>query len=423
MASALFVMWMRPEPGAIRRSRRRSPANTASGTQKAASVRRVTIPLVACYDPLAGKTVAFGPPPISRASRVFSGDPWTPFLTGVYQERNWLLWVDDAGHFRAWDIAGNKQVRDWALDRCLPLAHGEKCTSVLDGGYITPDGRLMAVAGGKLVVCNCDDGRCRCLCPVTLRAGIWPHRPRVLGCSRDRGVVALADTSYVNLLLLDTASGETLIAGRHEEYDGQDYTSFCGLSFSAGERMLTSRVFGGFSCTHRRSPRRRGSRPRSGTCGGFVTPTGRCRGSEKEEKFDRVRRRISHRAQPVGFENQGTSLRGATVGINPAARHSSFLPPSAFRLTATPPAGLRDGCGGPARRSRGPGRRLPGRRSCGPDWSPPGRTASTTARPPDARFPATPGAGRPRRTRPASRAGRRRRCPARRKLAAPAKGR
>ena len=156
-----------------------------------------------------------------------------------------MLWVDDARHFRAWDIAGNKQVRDWALDSRLPLAHGEKCTSVLDGDYITPDGRLIAVAGGKLVVCNCDDGRCQFLCPVTLRTGMLPARPRVLGCSRDRGVVALAADFYVDLMLLDTAGGETLLAGRHEEYDGEEYSSFYGLSFSDGERMLTLRVIGG----------------------------------------------------------------------------------------------------------------------------------------------------------------------------------
>ena len=78
---------------------------------------------------------------------------------------------------------------------------------MLDGGYITPDGRLMAVAGGKLVVCNCDDGRCQSLCPVPPRAWMVLDSFRVLGCSRDRGVVALADGMGMGLLLLDTASG------------------------------------------------------------------------------------------------------------------------------------------------------------------------------------------------------------------------
>ena len=120
---------------------------------------------------------------------------------------------------------------------------------MLDGGYITPDGRLIAVAGGKLVVCNCDDGRCQFLCPVTLHTGMLPARPCVLGCSRDRGVVALAADFYVDLMLLDTASGETLLAGRHEEYDGEEYSSFYGLSFSDGQRMLTLRVFDGVLAT------------------------------------------------------------------------------------------------------------------------------------------------------------------------------
>ena len=250
----LFAMWMRSESG-------RNPPQSAPvaceyrqwDTKSGALVRRVTIPFGTCHDPLAGKAAALWPRPIGRVHRVFSDHTsdytWTPCLTAVRQEKDWLLWVDDAGHFRAWDIAGNKQVRDWALDSRLPLAlDKDHRSSALDGGYITPDGRLMAVAGGKLMVCNCDDGRCQSLCPVPPRAWMVLDSFRVLGCSRDRGVVALADGMGMGLLLLDTASGETLMAGRHEEYDGQDYASFCGVSFSDGKRMLTLRVFGGGAC-------------------------------------------------------------------------------------------------------------------------------------------------------------------------------
>ncbi len=67
----------------------------------------------------------------------------------------------------------------------------------------------------------------------------------MLGCSRDRGVVALAAGIYVDLMLLDTASGETLLAGRHEEYDGEEYASFYGFRFPTAKWMLTLRVFDG----------------------------------------------------------------------------------------------------------------------------------------------------------------------------------